>query len=274
MEYNRRDEHTTDEHGNETAQSMPHENERAEAERQSYQEYNFKTPEYDRGQNWGYPPYTQPPKVKKEHPVLKELGIFTAKVLIASVIGAVALGGTLTAVSRLTGYSKAIEQMEERQSRADSFPDFRGEIPGFGGNDDSDEEPDEDDRAGRGRNSSDEDQAEAEDQGETDGPKLGVTVTTVTDDMIEQGYPAGVMIAQITKGGDADQAGLKEGDIITAFDGSVVKSNAELAQLVQSSKAGKSVKVVYKRLQDGAYKAMETTVTFSEKSASETADAS
>ncbi len=236
-------------------------------EQQPYPHYNFSQPEYGPYQrnNGGYPPYQPIPRVKKEHPMLKNLGLFAAKALIASVIGAIVFGTTAVGVIRGTKIDASLSTIASELQNSDrDYPDFGDNFRNFGGQDNDDRSGDRDEGK-RSSNGSDEQTPQAP----SDGPKLGVSVTTVTDAMVEQGYPAGVMIAQITEGSDAANAGLKEGDIITAFDGTVVKSNSELAQLVENSKIGKSVKVVYKRLENGAYAAKETTVTFTENADSQ-----
>ncbi len=253
-------------HENPTNETLNQQEEHKEVQssHSKYQEYNFKTPESQGGyqSNWNTPPYSNAAREKKEHPVLKEIGIFAAKAAIAAVLGALALGTTLTAVTKITGIDQAIERIsEESNTSGDNFQGFNGNLPDFGnGSNDGGRSGEEN----SGENGSEEGQTDESNAEENNGPKLGVSVTTITEDMIEEGYPAGVMIAQVTEGSDAETAGLQEGDIITAFDGTVVDSNAELASLVQSSKFGKSCKVVYKRLVDGEYKAMETTVTFTE----------
>ncbi len=230
-----------------------------EEHQNSYTEYNFKNPEH--GQNDMNQLYQPAPK--KEHPVLKNIGVFAVKAVIASVIGGLALGTTLVSVNKITGFDQVIEQLS-KEDEEDAFSGFQ--FPGFGNGSSGESPSGGSGDQGNGQSGSDNQQAG---NTETSGPKLGISVTTVTDDMIEQGYPAGVLIAAVTEGGDADSAGLKEGDIITAFDGTVVNSNAELVQLVQSSDIGKSAKVVYKRLENGEYKAMETTVTFTDGSESD-----
>lgn len=92
------------------------------------------------------------------------------------------------------------------------------------------------------------------------------------DRLAKAGYPEGVLIAEVTKGGAADKAGLKTGDVITAFNGTVVKSADELVEQVQNVKAGDTVKVNYKRMENGTFKAYDADVTFSDKTGSSSSD--
>ncbi|HAG04939.1 MAG TPA: peptidase S1 [Lachnospiraceae bacterium] len=77
--------------------------------------------------------------------------------------------------------------------------------------------------------------------GET--PTLGVKVTTITEDMAKQyGLPgAGVYISEVTLGGSANSAGLREGDVITAYNGSPVFSADGLVETLRKSKIGDTV---------------------------------
>ncbi len=54
--------------------------------------------------------------------------------------------------------------------------------------------------------------------------------------------------------------------MITAFNGTVVKSADELVEQVQNVKPGDTVKVNYKRMENGTFKAYDADVTFSEQS--------
>jgi putative serine protease PepD len=67
---------------------------------------------------------------------------------------------------------------------------------------------------------------------------LGVRIETV---------PGGAKIAQVIAGGPAAKAGLKVGDVITAFDGKTITSSGDLSAAVAASKTGETVKVTVKR---------------------------
>jgi len=79
---------------------------------------------------------------------------------------------------------------------------------------------------------------------------LGVGVATSSD-------PAGVRVTTVVASGPASGAGLKQGDVITAIDGTAVKTEAALRKAIAAHNPGDDVKVTYTR--DGA----EKTVTVS-----------
>jgi serine protease Do len=58
---------------------------------------------------------------------------------------------------------------------------------------------------------------------------------------------SGVLIQNVIAGTPADKAGLKSGDIVTAFEGKKVKTPSELTDAVASTPVGKSCKVDYMR---------------------------
>lgn len=81
---------------------------------------------------------------------------------------------------------------------------------------------------------------------------LGASVQDSTSDGV-----LGVAVESLTSGGAASAAGLKAGDIITAFDGAQVTDSTELTALVRSLAPGTSVQVTF--LRSGS--AQTTTVT-------------
>ena len=74
----------------------------------------------------------------------------------------------------------------------------------------------------------------------TDTPTLGVYITSITEDVAAQyNLPqAGVLIQQIIPGGSAENAGLKAGDVVTAYNGSPVFNSEQLISAVKESKVG------------------------------------
>ncbi len=75
------------------------------------------------------------------------------------------------------------------------------------------------------------------------------------------GVKSGVIIAEVTPGSPADQAGLKVGDAITAVDGKPIKSGDELVSEIASRKPGTKTKLSY--LRNG--KEGTTTVTIADR---------
>jgi len=75
---------------------------------------------------------------------------------------------------------------------------------------------------------------------------LGVMIQKVTPDIAESlGLPApqGALVADVVKDGPAAAAGIKTGDVITAFDGHVVKESTELPLMVARTPIGRDVEV-------------------------------
>lgn len=57
----------------------------------------------------------------------------------------------------------------------------------------------------------------------------------------------------MVKGSPAEDAGLRQGDIITKFDKQTVRSMSELKQQMAYYKAGEKVKITIERLENGKY---------------------
>ena len=54
----------------------------------------------------------------------------------------------------------------------------------------------------------------------------------------------GALVADVTKGGPAEKAGIRSGDVIVSFDGKNVESEHDLPQIVASTTPGKKVEVI------------------------------
>jgi serine protease Do len=61
------------------------------------------------------------------------------------------------------------------------------------------------------------------------------------------GFKSGVLISSIAKGGPAEQAGLKVGDIITSVDSKPIKDGDELVNIISARHPGSTAKVGYVR---------------------------
>ena len=72
-------------------------------------------------------------------------------------------------------------------------------------------------------------------------PYIGITVGTVSSDMINYGIPTGAIIRTVVEGGPAEAAGLKENDIITAIDENTIISSSELISEISRKKIGETV---------------------------------
>ncbi len=75
---------------------------------------------------------------------------------------------------------------------------------------------------------------------------LGVQIQDITQDVAEYyglSDRSGVLIYQVLPNGPAEKAGMKDGDIIKAFDGTPAKNAGELVALVGRTKVGRKVHV-------------------------------
>ena len=77
--------------------------------------------------------------------------------------------------------------------------------------------------------------------------------------------PQGVYVYQVVSGSPAEKAGLRQGDIITEFDGQTITGMTQLKQLIASHKSGDEVKMTIERLGNG-YKEKSITVTLAAQS--------
>jgi serine protease Do len=82
--------------------------------------------------------------------------------------------------------------------------------------------------------------------GETKRGWLGVRIQIVTKeiaDVEKLDKPRGALIASVAKNSPSDKAGLKAGDIILEFNGTLIKEMKELPRIVAQTEVGKTVKV-------------------------------
>ncbi|WP_282606528.1 DegQ family serine endoprotease [Pelagibius sp. Alg239-R121] len=76
---------------------------------------------------------------------------------------------------------------------------------------------------------------------------LGVHIQTVTEELAEGlrlKDSKGALVASVTEGGPAEQAGIQQGDVILKFDGRVVPDMRKLPRMVAETPIGESVDVV------------------------------
>ena len=79
---------------------------------------------------------------------------------------------------------------------------------------------------------------------------LGVEIRDVTAKLAQDrslDVVRGIFVARVNAGSAAEQAGIKQGDVITAIDGQEVGSVSELQELVARHRPGHSVRVTYRR---------------------------
>jgi serine protease Do len=84
--------------------------------------------------------------------------------------------------------------------------------------------------------------------GKVDRGFLGVSPQMLTPELGEQfGSYAGALVAEVTPGGPADQAGLRSGDVITAVNGVAVRDPGQLLLTVSQLRPGAAVEVSFVR---------------------------
>jgi len=85
--------------------------------------------------------------------------------------------------------------------------------------------------------------------------RLGVTIEEMTREKAESfglDKPQGALISSVEKGGPAEIAGIKFGDVVLEFNGKPVSTSSDLPRMVRSSRPGDKVKLEVWR--DGARK--------------------
>ena len=91
---------------------------------------------------------------------------------------------------------------------------------------------------------------------------LGIRGSDVSSEAQQiYGMPAGAAVAEVVENGPADQAGIKQGDIITELDGRSVSSMSQLQDVLQYYASGETVDVVVQRADNGEYQEQTLTVT-------------
>ncbi len=88
--------------------------------------------------------------------------------------------------------------------------------------------------------------AQLRDKGKVVRGWIGVSIQSVTPSLapafgLEK--PVGALVAEVVPGGPAEKGGVKQGDVITFFDGKDVKSSSDLPWLVAETPVGKTVEV-------------------------------
>ena len=79
---------------------------------------------------------------------------------------------------------------------------------------------------------------------------LGVSVQSVTPNLAKSfSLPesTGALVAEVTKGGPADKAGLRRGDVITRFNGTPIKDSHELPNLIAQTPVGANAEIAVSR---------------------------
>lgn len=95
---------------------------------------------------------------------------------------------------------------------------------------------------------------------------LGIYMQEVSPEISAYyGIPVGIYVSEIVEGGGAEAAGLRNGDVITKFEGASVSTNYTLSKLMKYYAVGDEVEVTFMRNEDGEYVEHTVTVTLGEK---------
>ncbi len=87
---------------------------------------------------------------------------------------------------------------------------------------------------------------------------LGISGRTVSDEMAAYNMPNGVYVAEVSKNGAADKAGIQKGDIITSINNMEVRSIESLQKKPIATKKGTQVEIILQRSDSGTYKEKES----------------
>ena len=102
---------------------------------------------------------------------------------------------------------------------------------------------------------------------------LGITGMSVSDEASQYyGVPEGVLVSEVTDGGAADKAGIKEKSIITEFDGKRVRSIDELVSRLEYYEPGEEVEITLEVADGDSYKEKKVTVTLGENPDADSSD--
>ena len=78
-------------------------------------------------------------------------------------------------------------------------------------------------------------------------PYIGVSISTVTEEIQGYGLPAGASVQKVTEGAPADQAGLQVNDIITSANGQEITSSQDLVNAVSACEPGDKLELTVYR---------------------------
>ena len=96
---------------------------------------------------------------------------------------------------------------------------------------------------------------------------LGISGSDISEEATQMyGMPSGVYVNSVEKGLAADKAGIKEGYIITAFEGNKISSITQLQEKLRYYEEGEKVKVTVKIPSENGYTEKELEVVLSNRS--------
>ncbi|MDO5540300.1 MAG: trypsin-like peptidase domain-containing protein [Eubacteriales bacterium] len=95
---------------------------------------------------------------------------------------------------------------------------------------------------------------------------LGIRVTNVSEEARQiYNIPAGAYVYEVTEGGAAEEAGLKQGDVITRLDKTGIASMNEFLERMAYYEAGETVDVTIQRMGSDGYEEKVISVTLEKK---------
>ncbi|MEA3312854.1 MAG: trypsin-like peptidase domain-containing protein [Caldisericota bacterium] len=86
--------------------------------------------------------------------------------------------------------------------------------------------------------------------GKMEWPYIGIELTTMTEELANNAnlkYAPGIVVIRVMPGSPAENAGIKQGDIIVSIDGVSVDTTDEFLKIVRSRNAGDSIMLEVKR---------------------------
>ena len=101
-------------------------------------------------------------------------------------------------------------------------------------------------------------------------PYIGVSVTTVSSEMVSYGLPQGAAVKAVSENSPAAECGLKINDIITAINGEEITTSSELVKIVSASQPGDEMTLTVYR--QGESEQLTLTLTVGEQQKSALAD--
>ena len=101
-------------------------------------------------------------------------------------------------------------------------------------------------------------------------PYIGVSVTTVSSEMVSYGLPQGAAVKAVSESSPAAECGLKINDIITAINGKEITTSSELVKIVSASQPGDEMTLTVYR--QGESEQLTLTLTVGEQQKSALAD--
>lgn len=104
---------------------------------------------------------------------------------------------------------------------------------------------------------------------------LGISGKSVTSDYASYyGIPEGVYVSAVESGSAAESAGISQGDIITAIDGTAITSTSELQNALTHYSSGDTAKLTVASSNGSQYTESTVSVTFGSKSSDSSSDSS